>query len=119
MANTPDDFALVIEGKEGESELESDFEMPSGPVSEAEIPPVSVAGVYKCRYKGAWLWAMNEEMKDLKESGTCKELKVLPEGEKTIGSRWVLSYESDKNGNIIKTKGRLVVKGFMQREGVN
>ena len=86
MDDTPDDSALVIEGKEGESELESDFEMPSGPVSEAEIPPVSVAGVYKCRYKGAWLWAMNEEMKDLKESGTCKELKVLPEGEKTIGS---------------------------------
>ena len=40
MGDTPDDFALVIEGKEGESELESDFEMPSGPVSEAEIPPV-------------------------------------------------------------------------------
>ena len=60
MDNTPDDFALVIEGKEGESEFESDFEMPSGPVSEAEIPPVSVAGVYKSPYKGAWLWAMNE-----------------------------------------------------------
>ena len=49
------------------SELESDFEMPSGPVSDAEIPPVSVSGVYKSRYKGARLWAMNEEMKGLKE----------------------------------------------------
>ena len=87
MDDTPDDFALVIEGKEGESELESDSEMPSGPVSEAEIPPVSVAGVYKSRYKGAWLWAMNEEMKGLKESGTFKELTDLPEGEKAIGFR--------------------------------
>ena len=40
MKDTPGDSALVIEAKEGESELESDFEMPSGPVSEAEIPPV-------------------------------------------------------------------------------
>ena len=115
MDDTPDDFALVIEGKEGESELGSDFEMPSGPVSEAEIPLVSVAGVYKSRYKGAWLWAMNEEMKGFKESGAFKELKGLPEGEKTFGSRWVLTYKSDKDGNFTKTKARLVAKGFMQR----
>ena len=43
----------------------------------------------------------------------------LPEGEKAIGSRWVLSYKSNKDGNITKTKARLVAKGFMQREGVN
>ena len=82
--------------------------MPSGPVSQAEIPPVSVAGVYKSRYKGAWLWAMNEEMKGLNESGICKELKGLPQEEKAIGSRWVLSYKSDEDGNITKTKARLV-----------
>ena len=58
-------------------------------------------------------------MKGLKESGTFKELKGLPEGEKAIRSRWVLSYKSDKDGSITKTKARLVAKGFMQREGVN
>ena len=31
---------------------------------------------------------MNEEMKGIMESGTFKELKGLPEGEKAIGSRW-------------------------------
>ena len=62
---------------------------------------------------------MNEEMKGLKESGTFMELKGLPEGEKAIGSWWVLSYKSDKNRNITTTKARLVAKGFMQREGVN
>ena len=50
-----DDITLVFEGTEGES----DFEMPSGPISEAETPPVSVGGVLKSRYNGAWLWAMN------------------------------------------------------------
>ena len=43
----------------------------------------------------------------------------LPESEKAIGSRWVLSYKSNKDENITKTKTRLVAKGFMQREGMN
>ena len=59
MDNEYDDIALVIEGTEGESE----FEMPSGPIIEAETHPASVGGVLKSRYKGAWLWAMNEELK--------------------------------------------------------
>ena len=115
MDDESDDIALVVEGTEGESE----FEMPSGPISEAETPPVSVGGVLKSRYDGAWLWAMNEELKGLKDSGTFKVLDGLPKGEKAIGSRWVLSYKSNKDGNITKTKDRLVAKGFMQREGVN
>ena len=109
------DVGLVVEGTEGKSE----FKMSSGPISEAETPPVSVGGVRKSCYKGAWLWAMNEELKGLKDSGTFKVLDGLPEGEKAIGSRWVLSYKSNKDGNITKTKARLVAKGFMQREGVN
>ena len=115
MDDEYDYIALVDEGTEGESE----FEMPSGLISEAETPPVSVGGVLKSRYKGAWLWAMNEELKGLKDSGTFKVLDGLPEGEKAIGSRWVLSYKSNKDGNITKTKARFVAKGFMQREGVN
>ena len=33
--------SLVVKESEGKSELESDLEWPSGPVSEVEIPPVS------------------------------------------------------------------------------
>ena len=58
--------------------MESDFEMPSGPVSDAEIPPVSVAGVDKSRYRDAYLWAMNKEMKGIIESGTFTVLPVFP-----------------------------------------
>ena len=61
---------------------------------------------------------MNEEMKGIKKSGTFKELKGLPEGENTIGSRWVLTYKSDKDGNITKMKATLVAKGFMKRLNV-
>ena len=115
MDDEYDDIALVVEGTEGESE----FEIPSGSISEAETSPVSVGGVLKSRYKGAWLWAMNEELKGSKDSGTFEVLGGLPEGEKVIGSRWVLSYKSNKDGNITKMKARFLAKGFMQREGVN
>ena len=87
MDDEYDDNVLVVEGTEGESE----FEMPSGPISEAETPPMSVGGVLKSRHKGAWLWATNEELKGLKDSGSFKVLDGLPEGKKAIGSRWVLS----------------------------
>ncbi|CAN0145950.1 unnamed protein product [Ascophyllum nodosum] len=115
MDDEYDDITLVVEGTEGESE----FEMPSVPISEAETPPLSVGGVLKSRYKGAWLWAMNGVLKGLKDSATFKVLDGLPEGEKAIGSRWVLSYNSNKDVNITNAKARLVAKGFMQREVVN
>ena len=117
MDNKHVESALAV--KEGDSELEFDFEKPSGPISEAEIPPVSVAGVNKSRYSGAYTWAMNQEMMGLIESGTFTVLPGLPEGEKAINARWVFSLKSNKDGNITGTKARLVAKGFMQREGVN
>ena len=81
MDDEYDDIALVVEGTEGESE----FVMPSGPISKAETPPVPVGGVLKSRYEGAWLWAMNKELKGLKDSGTFKVLDGLPEGERVEG----------------------------------
>ena len=81
MQDTQDDeFALVVKELEGKSELESDFEWPSGPVSEEEIPPLSVASVERSRYKGAYQWAMNKELTDLIKNGTFKVLPDLPKG---------------------------------------
>ena len=98
---------------------ESEIEMPSGPLSEAEVPPISVAGVYKSKYKDAYLWAMDKEMDGIVKNGTFTVLPGLPEGEKAVDGRWVLSLKSDENGYITTPKARLVAKGFMQREGVN
>ena len=78
--------------------------MPSGQISEAEISPVSVAGVNKSRYSGAYKWAMNQEMMGLVESGTFTVLPGLPEGENAINARWVFSLKSNKDGNITRTK---------------
>ncbi|CAN0585099.1 unnamed protein product [Laminaria digitata] len=67
----------------------------------------------------AWYQAMKNEMQGLVESKTFTVLDKFPEGEKAIGSRWVLAYKSDAEGMITKTKARLAAKGFMQREGVD
>lgn len=37
---------------------------------------------------------------------------TLPKGCRLVGAKWVFAYETDKDGLIIKTKARLVSKGF-------
>ena len=76
-----DAVALAAIDTQGESE----FCVPSGPVNQAEIPPVSVAGVDRSRYKGTWYKAMETEMQELVDSNTFTVLDKLPEGEKAIG----------------------------------
>ena len=70
-----------------EEKLETEVSMPSGPVSEAEVPPVSVAGVQKSLFRDAWCKAMDAESQGLKDSKTLTVIDKLPEGEKTVGSR--------------------------------
>ena len=36
----------------------------------------------------------------------------MPKGRKVVGSRWVHTYKSDGHGNCLKTKSRVVAKGF-------
>ena len=62
---------------------------------------------------------MEHELEGLKKSKTFTVVDKLPDGEKAVGSRWVFAYKQDKNGNILKTKARLVAQGFMQREGID
>ena len=68
-----DAVALAAIDTQGESE----FCVPSGPVNQAEIPLVSVAGVDRSRYKGAWYKAMKTEMQGLVDSNTFTVLDKL------------------------------------------
>ena len=43
----------------------------------------------------------------------------MPHEKTAVGSRWMLSCKSDKDGQFTKTKARLAAKGFMQREGLD
>ena len=50
--------------------------------------------------------------------GTWK-LADLPEGRKTIGSKWVFLKKRDENNKVIKYKARLVAQGFSQKPGTD
>ena len=62
-----------------------------------------------------WKEAMSSEMESLKKNNVFTVTK-LPEGKKTIGSRWVYSIKDNPNGEVIH-KARFVAKGYSQVEG--
>ena len=44
---------------------------------------------------------------------------VNPEGIKPIGCKWVFKKKIDMEGKVVTYKGRLVAKGYRQRQGVD
>ncbi|KAJ9529996.1 hypothetical protein QJQ45_023288, partial [Haematococcus lacustris] len=65
-----------------------------------------------------WAVATDAEMESL--HGHCTwELVDPPQGCRPLDNRWVFSVKEDSQGHIARLKARLVVKGFMQREGVD
>lgn len=63
-----------------------------------------------------WYQAAQDEIKSHLENGTW-ELVELPEGRRTIGSRWVFK-KHNADGSIERYKARLVAQGFAQRPGL-
>ena len=43
----------------------------------------------------------------------------VPKGRKIVASKWVHTYKGDEEGYCVKTKSRLVTKGFSQMAGVD
>jgi hypothetical protein len=60
--------------------------------------------------------AVREELAQLQQKGTWK-LVNQPEGAIPILNRWVFAKKYNKEGDLLKYKGRLVVKGYSQRPG--
>lgn len=65
-----------------------------------------------------WHAAMTREKVSLEEMGAFEETD-LPDGEHTIGLKWVFAHKTDSEGMNIqgKEKARLVAQGFNQRPG--
>ena len=43
----------------------------------------------------------------------------MPKGRKVVGSRWVHTYKGDGHGTCLKTKSKVVAKGFTQVQDVD
>jgi hypothetical protein len=80
--------------------------------------PISFRKAMESDDSEKWLIAMKDEMKSMDDNQVW-DLVVLPEGSKTVGSKWVYKTKRDSKGNIERYKARLVAKGFTQKDGID
>jgi hypothetical protein len=65
-----------------------------------------------------WLSAIHAEVCSLQAKGVYRLVDCSTKM-KVLGGKWVFKLKWDQDGNIMKFKARYVVKGFMQRFGVD
>lgn len=80
--------------------------------------PQTIREIMKRHDKEEWEEAMQEEINSLKENNTWS-LTKLPDGRKTVKTKWVFKTKRDNNGKIVRYKARLVAKGYTQRRGID
>jgi Reverse transcriptase (RNA-dependent DNA polymerase)/gag-polypeptide of LTR copia-type/Integrase core domain/GAG-pre-integrase domain/Domain of unknown function (DUF4219)/Zinc knuckle len=68
--------------------------------------------------KEVWSRAMSEEIAAIERNKTWNLVK-LPEGKNAIGVKWLYKTKVGSDGEIVKHKARLVVRGFTQEKGVD
>lgn len=61
----------------------------------------------------------NEEEYIAIERDTTWELMDLPDGQNSMGLKWVFKTKYHADGSIQKHKARLVVKGYSQEQGID
>ncbi|OAE21887.1 hypothetical protein AXG93_1998s1270 [Marchantia polymorpha subsp. ruderalis] len=81
-------------------------------------PPATDDEAFNGHDASKWCDADQEELDRLKECGTYV-LVDRPQGARVLQSRFVRTLKKDSQGRIVRYKSRLVVKGFMQRPGVD
>ena len=83
--------------------------------------PQSLIEALKSPLSGQWLKTILNELTQLLKFGTFKFLpkSKLPKSRKALTSRVIYRQKINKEGKINKLKARLVVRGFLQVEGIN
>nr|ABW74556.1 copia-like pol polyprotein [Boechera divaricarpa] len=80
--------------------------------------PISFQKAMKSDSSENWLIAAKEEMKSMGDNKVW-DLVELPNGFRTVGSKWIFKTKRNSKGNIERYKARLVVKGFTQKDGID
>ena len=60
---------------------------------------------------------MNEELDQIEKNKTW-ELVPRPQNKNVTGTKWVFKNKVNENGQVIRTKAKMVCKGYDQVEGV-
>lgn len=80
--------------------------------------PQTIEEALSSPYAKQWRQAMDEEYNSLIKNNTWS-LRKLPSGKKVLPSKWVYKSKTDQNGNIVRFKARLVIKGYAQKKGTD
>jgi hypothetical protein len=81
----------------------------------AESDPIAFDEAIK---DSKWRKAMDAEIEAIERNHTW-ELMELPEGEKTVGVKWIYRTKLNEKGEVDKFKARLVAKGYTQKYGID
>ena len=65
-----------------------------------------------------WEEAIEQELNSLDERSVFTAMS-LPQGRKALACRWVLTVKRNEQNQIVRHKARLVIKGFLQVEGID
>lgn len=60
-----------------------------------------------------WVEAMKEKLTNFKRKKVWT-LVLAPKGKSSIGTKWVFRIKTDKDGDVIRNKARLVTQGYKQ-----
>lgn len=85
---------------------------------EEETEPQTLEEAQRSTHWKSWLKAMQEEYRSLEDNHTWT-LVPLAIGRKRLKGKWVFKLKRGPNGEILRYKARWVVKGFLQKEGID
>ena len=102
-------------------DIEASVEMPTGKMQDLLPPPTTQEEVRRSPFRKEFEDSQKVELNRLLAVGCFKVVgeKDMPKGRKAVGSRWVHTYKGDGHGNCLKTKSRVVAKGFTQVQYVD
>ena len=90
----------------------------ASPLVNAEFPsdPVTLREALGSTDADSWRAGIQEELKSLSEMGVYKLVprSSVPAGRKILRGKWVFRLKRNENGEPVRYKARLVVKGFEQ-----
>ena len=123
-----EDELEIAQSVEEESMLEEAYmantgasiEMPTGKIQDLSLPPTTQAELLRFLFRKAFKNLQRVEIKGLLDVGCFAPVDGMkvPEGQNIVASKWVHTYEGHEQGYCVKTKSRLVAKGFSQVAGV-
>ena len=97
------------------------IEMPTGKIQDLPPPPTTQAELLRSPFRKAFELSQRVEIEGLLDVGCFAPVdgEKIPKGRKIVASKWVHTYKGDEKGYCVKTKSRLVAKGFSQVAGVD